>query len=239
MNEGIVKGALCMGILSFGVLSSCAEKQDTADEKKEEVVWDNLLEGNVFDKLKPLAGKNGKERAKIGSRWVLADGELSLDFNREGRGGHLVTKKHYFNFEFKFEYKIGPNSNSGIKYRTDGAVGLEYQMIDDDDYKDNKKPSHRTGGLYDLAAVPADRKLNPAGEWNTARIVANGNVIEHWLNGEKVIDIEYGSEDWEKRFMKSKYKKDTDFASTAGAIMLQDHTDTIITFKNLMVREIK
>ena len=51
------------------------------------------------------------------------------------------------------------------------------------------------------------------GEWNKGRIVAKGNQIEHWLNGEKVVEITWGTDDWKERFQKSKYRKNEGFGS--------------------------
>lgn len=216
------------------------EVKEPAAQK--EIKWENLLAGDDINTLwKAATNRKGKAGKEIGSRWNFNDGVLSLDMNRDGKGGSIETKKNYFNFELKFEYSIKEKSNSGVKYRLKNSIGLEYQIIDDDNYRDNKKPSHRTAGMYEIKGVPADRKWNPAGEWNTARIVANGNVLEHWLNGVKVISIEYGSEEWNERFEKSKYFKDKhlDFGTHASPIHIQDHSDTIIEYKNMFIRELK
>ncbi len=232
----MMKHYLITALVAFAImnLSSCSNIQA---EVNSESSWTNLLKDNSLELWQTMPDKNGKVR-EIGQRWKLEQGVLSLDYKREGRGGQLITKKSYFNFELKFEFNIQVNCNSGVKYRTNGNLGLEYQIIDDDNYRDNKNPKHRTAGLYNLVAVPADRHLNPAGEWNSARIVANGNTIEHWLNGVKVMSVEYGSDDWKERLAISKYKEYPDFATTAGPILLQDHSDTIIEFKNILIKEL-
>ena len=152
-----------------------------------------------------------------------------------------LDKKDYYDFELKFEFNIAYDGNSGIKYRAiddDGsALGCEYQIIDDDNYRDNKNPTHRTACLYELVAVPADRKWNPAGQWNTGRIRVSNNKIEHWLNGEKVVSIKFGSDDWIKRFANSKYRTNPDFAKKAGPIVLTDHGDTV-SYRKLQIREL-
>jgi len=88
-----------------------------------------------------------------------------------------------------------------------------------------------------LVAAPDNKPINPVGEWNHSHIVAKGNQIEHWLNGKKIVEIEYGSDDWKKRFQKSKYSKHEDFGNRAGPILLQDHLDEV-WFKNIQIREL-
>jgi len=83
-------------------------------------------------------------------------------------------------------------------------------VLDDDKYKDGKKPSHRAGSIYNLVAAGSDKPLNAVGEWNSGRIVVKGDQVEHWMNGELVASVEIGSEDWQERFEKSKYRKNED-----------------------------
>jgi len=209
------------------------------DEDKE---WTNLLQGDSLELWEPGPSKAKNPSGEIGDRWSVKNGVVHLDRDSEdGRGGQIWTKRNYYDFELKFEFKIAHDSNSGIKYRAidiDGrAIGCEYQIIDDDNYRDNKNPTHRTACLYELVAVPADRKLNPAGEWNTGRIRVSKNQFEHWLNGEKVVSIEFGSDDWKECFAKSKYKVHPNFAKAAGPIVLTDHGDTV-SYRNLYIREL-
>lgn len=165
--------------------------------------------------------------------WSIEDGVV----HRPSRGGDIITKQHYENFELHFDWKISEAGNSGVKYRTKGALGLEYQILDDAKHKDGKNPTHRVGSLYELVAAPDSKPIHPVGEWNQSRILANGNTIQHWLNGEKIVDIEVGSDDWNQRFQKSKYSKHKDFANSAGPILLQDHNDEV-WFKNVRMREL-
>lgn len=211
-------------------------KKTRPAEKTADAVWENLLEGNSLDKWRSTR-KTKEGWHPIGSRWQVKDGVLSLDRTREGRGGHLETKKNYFDFELKFDFNIKHNCNSGIKYRCKNAIGFEYQILDDENHRDNTV-THRTAELYELAAEETPRTLNAAGKWNSGRILAQGNTITHWLNGKKVLSIEFGSADWKTRFEDSKYfrQKKLDFGTHLGPIHLQDHSDTDIELKNVLIR---
>jgi len=214
-----------------------AEPEKLTNPEDANAGWLNLLDNDSLE-LWQGTSKTNKNLA-VGDSWSLKDGILQLDKEKKGQGGSIVTKKLYYNFELKFHFKISTGGNSGVKYRTKGSLGLEYQVLDDAKHKDNKIDNHRAGSLYELVAAPDSKTLHPPGEkWNQARIVARGNQLEHWLNGEKVVSIEFGSEDWKMRFAKSKYKKFADFASKPGPILLQDHQDTV-HYRNMFIREIK
>jgi mono/diheme cytochrome c family protein len=177
--------------------------------------------------------------APVEKGWKIEDGVI----HRHAKGGDIITKASYKNFELSFEWKISKAGNSGVKYRTKGSLGLEYQVLDDQNHPDRKIDNHLAASMYEIIAAPANKPIKPVGEWNKARIVAKGNHIEHWLNGVKVIEIEYGSDDWKARFKKSKYskrqykKKNEGFGSWEGPILLQDHQDPA-WFRNLKIKKL-
>ena len=173
---------------------------------------------------------NGEQ---VDKGWSVENGTIY----RLAKGGDIITKEKFKDFELTFEWKISKAGNSGIKYRARGSLGLEYQVLDDQKHRDNKNPTHRAGSLYELVAAPDSKPLKPVGEWNKGRIFVKGNQIEHWLNGEKVVEITWGSEDWKKRFQKSKYHKNEGFGSWEGPILLQDHNDPV-WYRNLKIRKL-
>ncbi len=170
----------------------------------------------------------------VGNGWVI---ENDVIYRGGLKPGSINTIENYKDFELRFDWKISEAGNSGVKYRARGGLGLEYQLLDDEKNADSEQPNHRAGSLYDLVAAANNKPLNPAGEWNRARIIANGNHIEHWLNGEKVVEIEYGTEDWTERFELSKYSKHEGFGEWTGTIHLQDHQSPV-WYKNVKIRKL-
>ncbi len=169
--------------------------------------------------------------------WELKDGVI----HRTGKGGSLDTKKLYENFILEFEWKISEKGNSGVKYRMKKIgrqmLGLEYQVIDDTSQAATK-PFHTAGSIYDLVPASPERKLNPPGQWNKGRIVANGPVLEHWLNGKKVAGIDQSTDAWKTCFAKSKFRKAEGFGFGKGVLHLQDHGNEV-WFRNIRVKELK
>jgi hypothetical protein len=208
---------LAIAFLGFAIAnadSALAQKNDSTDRLV------SLFEGDRFDAWSTPDGK------PVPSSWEVKDGEIHL---RKGstRGGNILTKQEFSDFNLEFEFKIAKKGNSGIKYRVrqygQRFLGFEYQVQDDLD--NTKMPGkNRTGSIYDLFEPDSQVKANPAGEWNLARIEVNGNKIEHFLNGEKIVSALLGEEDWKKRLASSKFSETKGFGeSPRGRIMLTDH----------------
>jgi hypothetical protein len=185
--------------------------------------------------------------------WEIKDGVLSVEETggAESRaGGDIVTEASFAAFELKADFRLTPGANSGIKYYVDtqlnkgegSAIGLEYQLLDDARHPDAKlgRDGDRTlASLYDLIPAARDKKVNPIGEWNEARIVSDGRHVEHWLNGAKVLEYERGSVEFRGLVAMSKYKVWPAFGELPrGPVLLQDHGNRV-SFRNVKIRELK
>lgn len=216
----------------------------TAEEKNDG--WKLLFDGTTTTEWTGTKGKGFPDEG-----WVIEDGILTVlgaDENGHGRGGDIITKDRYGSFELSLEFKIPKGANSGIKYfvvndfpsQKGSYLGLEYQIIDDENHVDATKGTkgNRTiASLYDL--IPAkDKNVKPVGEWNQAKILVNKNHVEHWLNGGKVLEFERGSEEFRQLVAASKYKKLEGFGEMPeGHILLQGHGDTV-HYRNIKIRDL-
>lgn len=196
--------------------------------------WTPLFDG------KTLAGWRAFKSETPPAGWTVADGVLS----RTGKGGDLMTVREFGSFELELDYKIAVGGNSGIMYRvvTEGGApywsGPEYQILDNERHPDAKNgPDRLSGANYDLIA-PSAAVSKPAGEWNTAKIVVRGNHVEHWLNGTKVVEYEFGSPAWTTLVAENKFKAWPIYGKAArGHIVLQDHGD-LVAFRNIRIKDL-
>lgn len=186
--------------------------------------------------------------------WELKDGALSVVKSagaESENGGDIVTDQTYGAFDLQFEFKLTEGANSGVKYfvtekeeNKGSAIGLEYQVLDDERHPDAKMGvgGNRTqASLYDLiAALQVKRGQHAVGEWNSGRIIVfPDNKIEHWLNGYKVVEYERGSPVYHALVARSKYVKWEDFGmADKGHILLQDHGDRVF-FRSIKIKELK
>jgi hypothetical protein len=243
-----------------GLLTSCTTAPapgnpapNTLSDQEKADGWRLLWDGKTTDGWRSPRGDYFPAQS-----WKIKDGVLSVvsTGNAEAQaGGDIITRKRYANFELTAEFKITPGCNSGIKIFVQpnlspinkvtgkptgvgSAIGLEYQILDDARHPDAKlgrNGDRKLGALYDLFP-PGPKHVNPIGEWNYARIISRGNHVEHWLNGEKILEYDRGSPAFREAVALSKFKNIPDFGEWAdGHILLQEH-GSAVSFRNVKIR---
>jgi hypothetical protein len=172
--------------------------------------------------------------------WHVAAGTLA----KQGSVEDLVTRDEFGNFELELEWKIGKGGNSGIFYRATREYdriywsGPEYQLLDDANHPDGRKRVTAAASAYALYAPPAG-VVQPFDHWNKTRIIVNGAHVEHWLNGQKVVEYELWSADWRAKVAASKFAKYPNYGlAKKGHIGIQGDHDGALRLRNIRIREL-
>lgn len=228
-------------IYSISLWVSCSSSGNTQlnylNEKELSEGWELLFNGKTTNNWKTF---NGGEV----TGWKIKEGILHNSGGRSNRGGDIITKKQFSNFELYLEWKIAPESNSGIFIRVQEGLsnaihesGPEYQLLDDKGWP-TKLEAHQYSGANYAMHTPQNAKVKPIDEWNTTKIVVSNAQVQHWLNGVKVVEYELWTEDWKAKKATSKWAEKPHYGmAKTGHIGLQDHGG-LTMFRNIKIREL-
>jgi hypothetical protein len=236
----------CFKVLLIAILiSQCADlssqQAKNDNPQKRQII---LFDGKSTDAWKDIKSDRFPENG-----WIVKEGVLTVLAKTDSKeGGHdIVTKEEFSNFELELEVRLTEGANSGIKYMVinsyPGAegqyLGLEYQLIDNEKHADallGRNGNRRMAALYDILPARENIKINPPGEWNKVKIIVNGNRVDHWLNGEKVIEYDRSLDCFKELVRLSKYNKLANFGGQEkGHILLQGHGNEV-SFRDIKIK---
>ena len=228
-------------LISFLFLTISCEKNESE--------WIDLFDGKSTDGWRAY---NGKE---IPQKWAAVDGELTFDTDLKledewkGGGDIIYYMEEFEYFELYLEWKLPKGGNSGVFYNVQEgfqapyAISPEYQLIDDLGWEEinNAKLEEwqKAGSNYAMHEADLSKKqLNPAGEWNSSKILYTEKKVQHWLNGELLLEFEPYSKEWYLKRDSGKWDNYPDYGKfKKGYIALQDH-DSPIWFRNIKIRKL-
>ena len=239
MSRTAAFSATCAAVILLsigGCATSASRGSDTAmntlTEQESSAGWKLLFNGTTTN------GWRNYRKPAIGPGWTVSDGLLV----RSGENaGDIITNDQYANFDLALEWRVAEGGNSGIFYRATEEGNYvwqsapEMQILDDARHSDGKSTLTSAGSNFALYEAPRGA-VNPAGAWNSARLLVNGNHVEHWLNGKKLLEYELGSAEWKDCVAKSKFNTMPLYGKAPrGHIGLQDHGDKV-EFRNIRIR---
>lgn len=218
--------------------------QNKLSEKEKKDGFVLLFDGSTSD------GWRGYKKDVFPDRWLIEEGTIHFNPDAKGKRGDIIYDKKFSNFHFKIDWKIAEAGNSGIFYlgaesdefRAIYATAPEMQVLDNEkhpDAKAGKDGNRKSGSLYDL--IPAKpQNFKGAGEWNTAEVIVKDGHVIHKQNGEKVVEYQIGTREWDELVGGSKFPGiNPTWANLQkeGYIGLQDHNDHV-WFRNIKIKEL-
>ena len=233
-------------LIAIAILSSCLgmvsfyqPKDNSLTQSEKKSGWELLFDGKTLNGWRMYQNK-------LTDCWGAKNGELyckGSETNKTDLRTDIITAEQYGDFELSIDWKIAPESNSGIMYHVTEQYnvpylsGPEYQIIDDIGFPEKLEDWQKTGADY--AMYPAStRPTNPVGQYNTSRIIVKGAHREYWLNNVKVVDFEAWTPEWNKQKATGKWKNAPGYGiAKNGYICLQDHGGGV-WFKNIKIRKL-
>lgn len=230
------------------VASPAVTAQNTLTPEEAREGWKLLFDG------KSLAGWRNYKKQTIGKGWIVDSAQQAIYLNvsklvdghwQAEDGGDILTADAYENYELQIEWRIDTCGNSGVIYnvvedpKADYVwhTGPEMQVLDNKCHPDAKIIKHRAGDLYDMISCSKET-VRPALEWNQAKLIQNKGKVEHWLNGEKVVEYDMNTPAWKEMIAKSKFKDMPLFGkSMKGHLALQDHGNKV-WYRNIKIKQL-
>ena len=236
---------LAASALVAGMATSC-QKPNTLSSAEKAEGWQLLFDGET------LNGWRSFNEKELKGGWTVVDGCIQASGEGGDASGYIVTDKKYSNFELVWDWKLTKGGNSGMLYhvvehprfKVPYVTGPEYQLIDVEGWEEVNAPAkledwQKIGVDYAMHLPDYSKmKINPVGEWNSSKIVYDNGHVEHWLNGEKIIEFEAYTEDWFAKKASGKWGNATEYGlASEGVICLQDHGDPA-SFRNIKIKEL-
>jgi hypothetical protein len=231
MTLAVVTGVAVLGVVPVPAAQTQTAAPNTLTPAETSAGWRLLFDGKTIDQWR------GYKQQGVPTAFAVQDGAIV----RVAGGPDLVSVDEYESFDFRFDWQLAAGANSGVMFRVTETeeqtymTGIEYQILDNAGHPDGRSPLTSAGSCYGLYPPPKD-VTRPIGAWNESRIVASGNKVEHWLNGEKTASYEIGSDEWNAKVAGSKFNAWKQFAKSArGRLAIQQHGGKV-AFRNLKVK---
>lgn len=235
-------GLMALTLTCLASAASLAADPNSLSDEEKSAGWRLLFDG------RSTAGWRGYKSETVPGSWRVENGSLLSRRDGGVSAGDLITVDEFDDFELRLEWKMTKGGNSGVIYRATEEhdevwqSGPEYQILDNAGHLDGLNPLASAGACYAVFA-PAKDATRPLGQWNETRILCQGKHVEHWLNGEKLLEYDIGSDRWKahvktSRYFLTAYGQGNWGQARGGHIGLQDYGGAI-EYRNIRIRPMR
>lgn len=218
-------------LLVLVVCVGCQQEDEKVSDAPADEQWESLFDGKALDQWRDFQGESVSEKS-----WAIED-ECIVSLSEPG---DIVTREKYTDFDLRFEWKVTDAANSGVFFRVSEDEswlhhsGLEYQVLDNVGQA-GRPSSEQAGACYGVFG-PDEDVTNPASQWNTGRIVVDGDQVEHYVNGQSVLSYQIGSDEYQAKVASGPLKDHDGLAKQAsGHIALQNYHGHKVYFRNIRI----
>ena len=167
-----------LSVIVFGLLVVASAVVGCARMSGSEAGWITLIDG--------ASGLNNWNRVGD-ANWRAEDNAIVAD---KGKGGFLVSKDSYKDFQLRAEFWADHTTNSGIYMRcADPKVITDKSCYEANIFDQRPDPTYGTGGIVHIAPVTSVQKAG--GKWNTYEITAVGSQLTVVLNGVQTAKVQH------------------------------------------------
>src|SRR5688572_1244440 len=160
-------------LVAGGMLAACSSMPSWVPGSG----WTTLIDGD----------KGMENFIKVGdANWRAEGGAIVAD---KGKGGFLLSKNSYKDFELRAEFWADHNANSGIYTRCADPKNLTDKICYEANIFDQRPDqTYATGGIVHRGKVM--QPVKAGGKWNVYEITAKGSKMTVVLNGTKTSEID-------------------------------------------------
>lgn len=151
--------------------------------QQEESPWENLIKGNTLEGWSTKGGK---------AKYENIDGVIVGTTVKHTPNTFLTTDKMYSDFILELDFKVAPDLNSGIQFRSNSIPSYKNGKVHGYQLEIDPSPRAWSGGIFeegrrgwlnDLDSNIPAQKAFKQNEWNKYRLEAIGDTIKSWING--------------------------------------------------------
>jgi hypothetical protein len=235
LKKGVVRAAIMFAVLMAGIVPLCMGQDKNAGFVK------------IFDG-KTLTGWDADTNFWRVEKGVLV-GQVKPGQSIKTNTFAIWKGGQPADFEFKAEYRISPEGNSGVQYRSEELKDIPHALkgyqadIDGADVYTGQNYEERGRGFLAMRGQKALLKANEKptitgsvgnsdslkamikkGGWNEIHIIAKGNKMQHFINGV---------------LMSETIDEDATSSKASGVIGLQVHVmpKMKVEYKNIYIKQ--